>query len=190
MKYILLLIITLYFYAAIRYHIGKELGHEYFIFVLNKAISWASATCLGFSIIKLNPPFPSKKTLGISAFILGLTHVILTLLLIFREFFPTYFSDKVISEEGYLVLFSGGLTITLMVFPLLASLFPSKYPKKLIKLGKFALLVNFSHPILIGIKNWWEPVYWPLLLPPITLLATLVYAFTLLVYWKQKRVSL
>jgi hypothetical protein len=189
MKYILLLFIILYSYAAIRYHIGKELGIEYFTFIVNKAVAWTSATCLGFSLLKFNLPFPTKKTFGISSFILGLIHITLTLVLTFGGFFPAYYSDNRISGEGFLVIVSGVLTIILMIFPLLASLFPSRHPKPWIKLGKFALFVNILHPLIIGIKNWWVPGKWPLFLPPITLLATLIYAIILLIYWKQKRVS-
>lgn len=190
MKYILLLFIILYSYAAIRYHIGKELGIEYFTFILNKSLAWTSATCLGLSIVKLNPPLPTQKTFGISSFILGLTHITLTILLTFGGFFPAYYSDYRISGEGFLVIISGGLTILLMIFPLLASSFPGRHPKIWIKLGKFALFVNILHPLIIGIKNWWMPGIWPLFLPPITLLATLLYAIVLLVSWKQKRVSI
>lgn len=189
MKYIFFLFIILYSYAAIRYHIGKELGVEYFIFVFNKALAWTSAMCLGLSIVKFIPPFPTKKTFGISSIILGLFHIALALLLTFDGFFPAYFRGGVISGEGFLVLFSGVLTILLMIFPLLTSLFPANYPKKWIKLGKFALFVNILHPLIIGIKNWWTPGNWPLFFPPITLLAVLIYALILLIYWRQKRVS-
>ncbi len=189
MKYLILLFIILYSYAAVRYHIGKELGVEYLTFVVNKAIAWAAATCLGLSLLKFSLPLPTKKTFGISSFILGLIHITLTIILAFCGFFPDYFNDNTISKEGFRILISGGLTILLMVFPLLASLNPPKFPRTWIKLGKFALFINVLHPAIIGIKNWWSIGNWPLLLPPITLLATLIYSLILLVYWKQKRVS-
>jgi len=188
MKYILLLFLTFYFYAAIRYHIGKELGLTYFAFVLNKAITWTSATCLGLSILKFNPPFPTKKTFGIGSFLLGSIHISLTMLLTFSGFFPVYYNNKSISGEGFLVLITGGVTIILMIFPLLASLFPTSYPKSWIKFGKLALFINILHPLIIGIKNWCSPGIWPLFLPPITLLAVLIHALILVIDWKQKRV--
>jgi hypothetical protein len=188
MKYIVFLFIILYSYAAIRYHIGKGMGVEYFALILNKAIAWAAATYLGLSILKLKPPFPSKKTFGIGSFILGLIHITFTFLLTCNGFFPNYVNDQCISEEGLLVLISGGLTIIVMIFPLLASLFPTKFPRPWIKLGKFALCINILHPAIIGTKNWSALGDWPLFLPPITLLATLIYAYVLLVHRKQKRV--
>lgn len=190
MKYLILLFCLLYSYAAIRYHIGKELGFAYFFFILNKAIGWSAATCLGLSVLTLKEPYPSKRFFGISSFILGLFHICLTFIIAIVGLFPDYYNFNGISNQGVIVLITGILTILLMVFPLLASLFPHKFPKIWIKLGKFALFVNVLHPLIIGIKNWWIPGNWPLYLPPITLLATLIYSLVILVYWKQKRVSL
>jgi hypothetical protein len=187
MKYLLLLFIILYSYAAVRYHIGRALGIEFFLFVFNKTIAWSAATFLGLSLLSIKAPFPSKKTFGISSFILGFTHVSLTLILAFLGFFPNYFNTNGLSNEGLLILISGGLTVLLMIFPLLASLFPEKHPKIWLKIGKFALLANIFHPIIIGVKNWWIPGKWPLLLPPITLLTTLIYAIIVAIYWKQKK---
>jgi hypothetical protein len=177
----------LYSYAAIRYHIGKEMGVDYFFFVFNKAIAWTSATYLGLSLLKLKAHFPTKKTLGISSFILGLFHISMTFVLVYLGFFPKYYDAQAISNEGFLILISGGLTFLIMVFPLLASTFPTNYPNSWLKLGKFALLINIFHPVIIGIKNWWIPGNWPLFLPPITLLTIVIYGVLLFIYWKQKK---
>ena len=187
MKYSFLIFFFLYSYAAIRYHVGKEMGVDYFFFVFNKAIAWTSATYLGLSLLKLKAHFPIKKTLGISSFILGLFHIAMTFVLVYLGFFPKYYDAQAISNEGFLILISGGLTFLIMVFPLLASFFPATYPNNWLKLGKIALLINLFHPIIIGIKNWCIPSNWPLYLPPITLLTTLVYGVVLLIYWKQKK---
>lgn len=189
MRYLILLFCLLYSYAIIRYHIGKELGFEYLFFVINKAISWTAATCLGLSVLTLKKPYPSKRFFGISSFALSLFHICLTLILAVLGFFPDYYFSSGISNLGLLILITGILTILLMIFPLLTSFFPANYPKAWIKLGKFALFVNILHPLIIGIKNWWTPGNWPLFLPPITLLAVLNYAIILQFYWKQKRVS-
>ena len=114
MKYLFLLFMILYSYAAIRYHIGKALGIAFFLFVFNKAIAWSAATFLGFSLLSFNAPFPSKKTFGISSFILGFAHVLLTITLAFFGFFPNYFNTNGLSNGGVLILISGGLTILLM----------------------------------------------------------------------------
>jgi hypothetical protein len=187
MKYLILIFCLLYSYAVIRYHIGKELGFDYFFFILNKAIAWSAATCLGLSVLTLKKTYPSKRFFGISSFILSLFHICLTLILAIVGFFPDYYNTNGISNAGLQVLMTGILTILLMAFPLMASLFPNKFPKTWIKLGKFALITNIFHPVIIGFKNWSDPISWPLLLPPITLLTTLIYSIIILIYWKQKK---
>lgn len=187
MKHLIFLFCLLYSYAVIRYHIGKELGFEYVFFVFNKAIAWTAATCLGLSTLTLEKPYPSKRFFGIGSFMISIFHICLTLILAIVGFYPDYYNSNGISNLGLIVLITGILTILLMVFPLLTSLFPNKFPKIWIKLGKFALIINIFHPIIIGFKNWWVPINWPLLLPPITLLATLIYAIIILIYWKQKK---
>ncbi|MFM7661244.1 MAG: hypothetical protein ACKO6A_01095 [Bacteroidota bacterium] len=189
MKYILPLFLILYSYACIRYHLGKKLGVEYIVFVFNKAIAWAAAICLGLSVIKFNRPFIQKKTFGIYSFTLGFIHVILTLFMSLFDFYPTLFHNSLLTGSGFFVLLSGIMTFLLMIFPLLSSMFPNKYPDKWIKIGKIALFINFFHPIIIGFKNWWPTATWPLFLPPITLLISLIYTIILLIYWKQKRAS-
>ena len=177
----------LYSYAAIRYHIGKGMGIEFCFFILNKAIAWTSATCLGLSLLKLNSPFPNKRSFGIGSFLLAVVHISLTFVLVFQGFFPKYYDIDGISCEGFLILVSGALTFLIMVFPLLASTFPTNYPNSWLKLGKFALLINIFHPVIIGIKNWGIPGNWPLFLPPITLLTIVIYGVLLFIYWKQKK---
>lgn len=187
MKYLILIFCLLYSYAVIRYHFGKELGFDYFFFVFNKALAWTAATCLGLSVLTLKEPYPSKRFFGISSFTLSLFHIGLTLILAIVGFFPDYYNTNGISNTGLPVLMTGILTILLMAFPLLASLFPTKFPKSWIKLGKIGLFINILHPLIIGFKNWWIPGDWPLLLPPITLLTVLIYSIIILVYWKQKK---
>jgi len=187
MKKILALFLVFYGYAVVRYHFGKQLDISYFLFVFNKAVAWSAAAFLGFSLLQLSEKFPSRKLLGFTAFGFGLTHITLALLLGIQTQYKELFLHGALSEKGVLVVVSGALSILLMIFPFLASILPSKFPKRWFHFGKWALLVNLLHPLIIGVSNWWPTHKWPFYLPPITLLIVLMNGILFSIYWNKKR---
>jgi hypothetical protein len=187
MKKILTLFLVFYGYAVVRYHFGKQLDISNFLFVFNKAIAWSSAAFLGFSLLQMPKNYPSRKVFGLSAFGFGLTHIILTIILGIQTHYKELFIQGSLTEKGFLVVITGVLSITLMIFPFVATLFPSKFPKRWFHYGKWALLVNLLHPLIIGVGNWWTPLKWPYYLPPITLLIVLMNGVLFSIYWNKKR---
>jgi hypothetical protein len=187
MKKILALFLVFYGYAVVRYHFGKQLDISYFLFVFNKAVAWSAAAFLGFSLLQLSEKFPSRKLLGFTAFGFGLTHITLALLLGIQTQYKELFLHGGLSEKGVLVLVSGLTSIAIMTFPFLSSIWPNKFPQKWFHYGKWALLVNLLHPLIIGVENWWPTYNWPFYLPPITLLIVLMNGILFSIYWNKKR---
>jgi hypothetical protein len=187
MKYLITSFFLFYGYAIVRYHFGKGLDQTFFFFVVNKAIAWSATFYLGMSVLLLPKKFPSKKQFGLSSFALGIIHIILTLYLAILNYYPDFYNKGQISVLGFSVLMSGLLSISLMTMAFLASLFSSKFPKVWLHYGFFAFLVNSCHPIIIGIQNWFSPLLWPMFLPPITLLASLLSGIIFYLRWKQKK---
>lgn len=187
MRIILILFFVFYGYAVVRYHLGKQLNADYFLFVFNKAIAWSAAAFLGMSLMKFSKKLPSRRLFGLSAFGFGIIHIALSLYLGLQGNFAELYVQYSLSEKGILVLISGLSSIAIMLFPFLTSIWPEKFPQKWFHLGKWALLVNLSHPLIIGFSNWWTPVKWPYYLPPITLLIVLMNGIILTIYWNKKR---
>lgn len=187
MKYFISFFTLFYGYAFIRYHLGRGLDQTYVVFVLNKAIAWSASFYLGISMLNLPRKWPSKQQFGLVSFALGLIHIMLTMCLAYSNFYPEFYKENQISNLGVSTLFSGIFSIGLMFMAFLTSILPDRFPKKWLRCGYFAFLINISHPIIIGFQNWFSPLKWPLYLPPITLLACLISGIILYSRWKQKR---
>jgi len=187
MRIIFILFILFYAYAVVRYHLGKQLNSDYFLFVFNKAIAWSAAAFLGLSLMNFSKKLPSRKLFGLSAFGFGIIHIALSLYLGLHSNFPELYIQNSLSEKGVLVLVSGLSSIAIMTFPFLTSIWPDKFPQKWFHYGKWALLINLFHPLIIGFSNWWTPLKWPYFLPPITLLIVLMNGILFSIYWNKKR---
>jgi hypothetical protein len=187
MKYFISCFTLFYGYAVVRYHLGKGLDQTYFLFVLNKSFAWSASFYLGISILNLPRKWPTKQQFGLASFALGLIHIMLTLYLAYSNFYPELYKENHLSNLGVSILFSGILSIGLMLMAFLTSILPDRFPKKWLRCGYFAFIVNISHPFIIGFQNWVAPLKWPLYFPPITLLACLISGIILYFRWKQKR---
>jgi DMSO/TMAO reductase YedYZ heme-binding membrane subunit len=183
MKFIVSIFIIFYTYAVVRYHFGKNLDSTYFLFVFNKAIAWTASVSLGFSLFKQINNLPSRKMFGLSAFFLASLHVSLSIYLTLKNYNSSLYMNGNITIDGVTVFFSGCCSFVFMFLAFLASKWPNNFPVKWIRFGKIAFLVNFSHPIFIGIDKWLELSKWPIYLPPITLLVTLINSILFAYYW-------
>lgn len=187
MRLILTLFFVFYGYAVVRYHFGKQLDISYFLFVFNKAVAWSAAAFLGLSLMHFSKKLPSRKLFGLSAFGCGLIHIVLSFYLGLHSTFAELYIEGGLSKKGALVLISGLTSITIMLFPFLTSIWPNKFPQKWFHYGKWALLINLFHPLIVGFSNWWTPLKWPYYLPPITLLIVLMNGILFTIYWNKKR---
>jgi hypothetical protein len=184
-KYFLLTLIFLgcCIYAFVRYHIGKGIAMDEFIFIFNKAVAWSALIFAALSILpekKLNRLFIKRKTLGLSAYFFAIFHIFLNLFLINQSRFPKFYIGlNNYNPMFYLVLLTGLLSILVFTVVALVSLSIIKVENKnkFLKLGFYGVLINSLHPLFLGFQNWFKPLTWPFYMPPITLL---VFVFVLL----------
>lgn len=176
-KYLfLLLFIPLYSYAFVRYHLGKDVPFEEWLFILNKAVAWTAITSISLSVLKVKHLAlikTDRRTTGFTGFTLALLHSILVLFLFNKFHFEKLYSGNQLNFLGWLAIMIGITSLIVFSFPFYATMrkFPSEH--RYFRLGKIGFFVVLFHPMVIGISGWFSPEKWPYYLPPITLLAFL-----------------
>lgn len=172
----ILLFLSFYTYAILRYHIGKNVPWDEWYFILNKAFAWTGFTLISLSIlpqkilVKLNV---KRKELGVQGFVFALIHAVSMFILFNQDHFPKFYSDGTINLMGWLIISIGILSIIIFSFPFIAAIQNSPSKSRIFKLGKIGVLIGAFHPFLIGFKGWFLPSDWPFYMPPITLMAVL-----------------
>lgn len=178
----ILLFLLFYTYAVLRYHFGKEVSWNDWLFIFNKAIAWMGFTLIALSIIKqsqLKRFNLSRKSLGMTGFVFAFCHAIFVLILFNSIHYPKFYTGIEINFLGWISLCIGIISLLIFTFPFIAALknYPNK--SKVFRLGKYGVLVNLFHPLVIGFAGWFSPSEWPYYLPPITMLAVLTGIFVL-----------
>jgi hypothetical protein len=181
-------------YAILRYHIvGPVSWNEFPFFILNKGISLAALLLLvlNFSLGPLNSmglPVPAswlsaRKSLGMTGFLLVLIHALMSFML----FSPAIYG-KLFDADGSLTLFSGlsmlGGVLSFVVLwgynlSFQTHLRDDKAFIKFITSRTFllyAMLLSAVHLFFMGIEGWLSPAGWHGGLPPISLVAFVVFA--------------
>jgi hypothetical protein len=116
MKFLLVLFLFLYSYAAIRYHIGKELGPTAFLYVFNKALAWWCASVLLMSLLpldKLKQFGLSKKATGLFGYAVALVHILVTFYLLSPVYYPKFFTLGELNIHGWTSISIGLLSFFL-----------------------------------------------------------------------------
>jgi uncharacterized protein YggT (Ycf19 family) len=111
-------------------------------------------------------------------------HVCVTLLLFSEEHYPNFYRSGSINGNGWLIISIGVVSMSLYALLFWVSVFGKNVNPKVFQLGKVAVLVNVFHPILIGLRGWFNPQNWPLYMPPITMLAV---GFVVVVFLLRKK---
>jgi DMSO/TMAO reductase YedYZ heme-binding membrane subunit len=175
MRLLLILFSVMYGYAAIRYHLGKNVPWTDWLFILNKAFAWLAFTMVAMTIIKddvLKKYFNvSRKKLGIGGFLLALIHILITIIIFSSAYYPKFYHGEAISLNGWLFIGIGATSALVYSLPFVASLKRLPNENRIFRLGKYGVYINAFHPLLIGIEGWLTPQSWPLFMPPITLLS-------------------
>ncbi len=193
--------ITLIFglaYAVLRYHIvGPVPWKDFPLFILNKGISLSAFILLscnfGFGPLKnLGVKVPegwlnARKSIGMTGFLLVLVHALVSFLL----FSPSVYG-KFFVEDGTLTLL-GGLSMLagVIAFVILwgynlsfqTFLREDKEFIQFITSRKFllvALLFGALHLIFMGYEGWLNPGGWHGGLPPVSLVAIVIFAVSYL----------
>ena len=180
-------------YAILRYHIVGDVEWKDLPFlILNKGISLTGfiLLTLNFGLGPLNNMgikvgegwLEARKTLGMSGFLFILVHVLMSFMLFKVEIFGKFFE-----ENGGLTL-SGGLSMLggILAFVVLwgynlsfqTLLKEDKAFINLITSRKFlliAMLFTMVHIFFMGYKGWLNPAGWQGGLPPISLIAFILF---------------
>jgi hypothetical protein len=173
LKKIALLFLLFYSYAVLRYHVGKGLGQEEILFVVNKAFAWTAGTCFALTLLP-KKWFPStlnyRKQFGLLGYGFSLLHITANIILINATNYPLLFEGNYLNSHGWQLIILGILTISCFSLPLIATLKKLPAGSVLYKFGKIGVLTSIIHVSIIGINGWFTPLEWPYYLPPITLL--------------------
>lgn len=173
LKKIALLFLLFYSYAVLRYHVGKGLGQEEILFVVNKAFAWTAGTCFALTLLP-KKWFPStlnyRKQFGLLGYGFSLLHITANIILINATNYPLLFEGNYLNSHGWQLIILGILTISCFSLPLIATIKKLPTGSVLYKFGKIGVLTSIIHVSIIGIHGWFTPLEWPYYLPPITLL--------------------
>ena len=180
-------------YAILRYHIvGPVPWKDFPFFIINKGLSLAAFVLLtlNFALGPLNNlgvSLPAswlnaRKALGMTGFLLVLVHALVSFLL----FSPSVYSQFFLAD-GTMTLFAGlsmlagvaafvvlwGYNMTFQTFMREDKAFIAFITSRLFML--FALLLGAAHLLFMGNEGWLNPGGWHGGLPPISLVAFLVF---------------
>jgi hypothetical protein len=179
---------------VIRYHLFGGVSWSHFpLYVLNKVFALSGFVLLVLSSIisRYNHArlFRSldvdKDMLGFSSLVLIIIHVFISLILLGPEYYDKFFQlDGKMNFLGELSMLFGVLGLGLMwmvnrFFSISGSIKGSyNSRRKFRRMIILAIIAGFIHTVFMGIKSWFSPSGWHGYLPPITLLATVVF-----IYW-------
>lgn len=168
-----LLFLLFYSYAVLRYHVGKGLGQEEILFVVNKAFAWTAGTCFAFTLLP-KKCFPNtvsyRKQFGLMGYSFSLLHITANIILINATNYPLLFDANKLNFHGWQLIILGVLTISCFSLPLIATIKKLPAGSLLYKFGKIGVFTSIIHVSIVGIHGWFTPLEWPYYLPPITLL--------------------
>lgn len=184
-------------YAVLRYHIvGAVPWKDFPFFILNKGIALSAYILLviNFTLgplnnlgITLNERWlNSRKALGVTGFLLVLSHVLIAMLLFSKDVYGKFFEgDGTLTLNAGLSMLSGVLAFIILWLINVSFQTFLREDKRFIQLitSRGFLLTAFlfaaSHLFFMGYKGWLDPSGWNGGLPPISLVA---FVFFLLGY--------
>jgi len=191
-------LVIVFTYAILRYNIYKGVSwSELPLFISNKAISLSAVVFISLSYLigslsrfwpKLfSPLMGSRKFFGLFGFGLAALHGLISLLIFSPSHYPKFFSATgQLNLVGELSMLFGVLgffvfsAVALSSIPQVVSSMDQKRWMMVQRLGYLGLLLVFFHVFSMGIEGWLKPSGWPGGLLPISLVAAIIIAFTLL----------
>ncbi len=155
-------------YAVLRYTIFGPVPYEEIpTLIFNKSISFALIILLGLSFLEKKKSEKRYAYLRVvNMFVI--IHVLLSLALFTKGYFPKLFENEKLTLFGNLSLLAGVLATVFMMFR-----------KFNIKNIYIYLLIEF-HLLFIGIKGWFDYHKWFGMMPPITLICFLILLIPIL----------
>mgnify|MGYP001563494816 CR=1 FL=1 len=186
------------YYAIIRYNIIKGVPwSDIPIFISNKAIALGAVVFIALSfvigpLIKFWPCIfdklqPLRKYFGLLGFRLASVHAFMSLLIFTPQYYPKFFLESgKLNLTGELSMLFGvmGFFIFLIVaisdIPSIEKSMKFEHWLEIQRTGYLAFFFVLLHVFVMGFGGWLTPKSWPGGLLPISLIAFIVIAVTLL----------
>lgn len=186
------------YYAIIRYNVIKGVPWaDIPIFISNKAIALGAVVFIALSfvigpLIKFWPGIfdklqPLRKYFGLLGFSLASIHVFMSLLIFTPQYYPKFFLESgKLNLTGELSMLFGviGFFIFLIVaisdIPSIEKSMKFEHWLEIQRTGYLAFFFVLLHVFAMGFGGWLTPKTWPGGLLPISLIAFIVIAVTLL----------
>ena len=186
-------------YSILRYHIvGNTSWNQFPLLILNKGLSLTGFILLGinFSLGPLNNIgkginekwLSIRPALGVSSFLLIFTHLFLSLILLNPANYQKFFLDNgTFTTNGGLSMLAGVIAfIILWIYTISFQTF-LKEDKAFIRFITsrrvilMAMVFTAAHIFFMGYQGWTTTQNWPGGLPPITLIAFVIFIATYIV---------
>lgn len=185
-------------YAVLRYHVIKGVPWSNFpLFILNKGLSLSAVFLIAVSYVlgHLSRFFPKtfipwlsmRKYLGLFGFGLAAVHALMSLLLLSPAYYPKFFVESgKLNLVGELSLLFGVVSFSVFSIVAITSI-PSVEKEmdknkwlKVQRMGYLAFASVGLHVLIMGFAGWLTPKTWPGGLLPVSLVAFIVIAITIL----------
>ena len=191
-------LLSTFAYAIIRYNIIKGVAWEHLpLFISNKAIALAAVVLIALAYLlgplarfwpkRIVPLLGARQFFGLAGFGLGAVHGIGSLLLFTPANYPRFFlTDGTLSLTGELSMAFGVLSFLIFAvvavtdLPGVTAAMAEDRWQAVQRLGYGGLLLVLLHVVVMGFQGWLQPSTWPGGLVPISLIAAIVIAVTLL----------
>ncbi len=186
-------------YAVVRYNVIRGVPWEQLpLFISNKAIALAAVVFIALSYDfgplarfwprVFVPELPMRKFFGLLGFGLAAAHALISLLIFSPAYYPKFFTEAgKLNLTGELSMLFGVLALFIFLAAALTSL-PSVAAsmgrsqwQAVQRVGYLAFFLVLLHVLVMGFEGWLKPSGWPGGLLPISLIAFIVIAFTLLI---------
>ncbi|MBI2144246.1 ferric reductase-like transmembrane domain-containing protein [Candidatus Woesearchaeota archaeon] len=186
-------------YAIIRYNVIKGVPwQELPLFISNKAVALAAVFFIALSYDfgplarfwpkVFVPELSTRKFFGLLGFGLAAVHASVSLLLFSPAYYPKFFTQAgKLNLTGELSMLFGVLAfaifsiIAITSFPAVEKSLSNKQWQMLQRIGYLAFFMVMLHVLAMGFEGWLKPAGWPGGLLPISLVAFIAIALTLLI---------
>jgi hypothetical protein len=186
-KNISIVIISLLFsilYSILRYNIFSDVSWiDLPLYVFNKGFALSSIILFAYYHSSINNPKISvNKLFREYAIILGVLHILISLIIISPEYFPKFYNSLKLNGVGELSIFFGVISSGIILYMNSKKILEESLSKTKTKerLASIFFVMLAAHVFVMGYKGWLDPGSWPGYLPPITLLSFIIAAFPLL----------
>lgn len=165
-------------YAIVRYNIIKGVPwFDFPLYVMNKV--FAISSLILFSLYQLSIQKDKLNAIKLYreyAIVLGISHLIISVIIMSPHYFPKYYNDLKFNLTGELSILFGVCAFSIIVLMLTKNLLEGIVNKVKYRDGiaKLFFIFIISHIFITGYSGWLDPGTWPGGLPPITMISFII----------------